>query len=227
MKKINFISNLRNLYKIQLQKFMIPNQHKKALWLQIYIKKKIKRHRRSSLKLAVRHILKNQRSESALRRCNTIWIWRALSPHSVARLRWRGDGHMERSFSNWCQRRRSFWIPTAPLTVTYKSDENADVRIIAPPHHRSCGWTSETCFAATMGTAMSAPRLNVEVFPRRIIDVGQLKWRDGGHLNSERGARRRDREGKKKKKNKPEASLKRLGKKKKKRKKKNKYSQLI
>ena len=75
------------------------------------------------------------------------------------------------------------------------------VRITAPWHHHSCGWTSKTCFTTTMGTAMSAPWLNVRVFPRQTIDVmvEQLRWRDGGHLRSERGGRRRDKKREKKK----------------------------
>ncbi|KAH1236135.1 hypothetical protein GmHk_08G021415 [Glycine max] len=75
--------------------------------------------------------------------------------------------------------------------VTYKSDENADVRITGPPHHRSCGLTSETYFTATMGTAMSALRLNVGVFPRRTVDemVDQRRWRDGGNSDLKGGRR--------------------------------------
>lgn len=66
-------------------------------------------------------------------------------------------------------------------------------------------------------TSMSALRFNVGVFPCWTIGVmgEQLRWRDEGHLRSERGGRR-DKE----RKNKPGASLEREGKK---GKKKNKY----
>lgn len=146
MKKINFISNLRNLYKIQLQKFMIPNQHKKALWLQIYIIKKNQKAQTIEFEPGPWDTF--SRSDSALRCCNTIWIWRALSPHFVARLRRRGNGHVEQSFSNWCQQqRRSFWIPTP--------------------------------------TSESPLLLSREDYYDVMVE--QLRWRDGGHLRSERG----------------------------------------
>lgn len=171
MKIINFISDMRNLYKSQQQKFMIPDSRNrsKKFTIPINIKKikiisnydcEIKRHRRSGLKLAMRHVFKNWRSESALRHRNTIWIWRALLPHFISR---RDD--------------------TTPL------------------HHCSCDWISETCFTATMGTFMSAPQLSVEVFPHRTIDVmvEQLRWKDRGHLRFERGGRRRRDTGRKNK----------------------------